>query len=200
VNATAGSAALSASNASAARWKLANLEAGTREEVIAAAEAVRTQLVAQRDRVEAELALLVIRSPMDGVVATKHVGDRLGAWLARGDTFVEIHDVSAFYAEVHVPASAPLDELEIGDRVALRAEGLPGAKLESRIERLQSPQDRASGARSDLVVVTTPFVMPEGRSGLRGHARLYGRERSLGYAFLYLPLQRLVRVSLWVLL
>ena len=42
--------------------------------------------------------------------------------------------------------------------------------------------------------------MPEGRSGLAGHARIYGRTRSLAYAKLYLPAERIVRVSLWALL
>lgn len=199
VNEASSDAAVSSSKASAARWKLASLKAGTREEVLAAAEAVREQLVAQRDRLTADLELLVIRSPIAGTVATKHLADTIGTRLEAGDTFAEIQDVSAYVAEIQVEASAPLEEVAVSDAVELRVSGMPHVVLASHVERTRNA-DGKGARRGPLVVVTAPFAMPEGRSGLAGHARIYGRRRSLAYGKLWLPTERVVRVSLWAML
>jgi putative peptide zinc metalloprotease protein len=197
-NATAGSAAASQSLASAARWRLASLEAGSREEVIAAAEAERDRLSAEVERAKAELALLTIRSPIDGVVATKHLDDRSHTRLERGETYIEIHDVTSFTAEIKLPPTAPIGELAIGDHIAMRAHAAPGEMIECKIDRIRDIVDPNS--RGGLIVVTTPFAIEGGRTGMVGHARLYGRERSLAYSKLYLPLERLVKVTLWALM
>jgi multidrug efflux pump subunit AcrA (membrane-fusion protein)/Zn-dependent protease len=188
----AGDASVSGSMANAARWELANMKAGTREEVIEAVEADRARLVAERDRARAESQLLTIRSPIDGIVTTKHLVDRISTRLAVGDTFAEVHDVSQYVAEIHLPASAPLAEIAVGDEIALRPAGLPNIEVACRIERTRED--------AGFVVVTTPFTLAEARSGMHGHARLYGRKRSLAYAKLWLPFQRVVRVSIWAIM
>jgi multidrug efflux pump subunit AcrA (membrane-fusion protein)/Zn-dependent protease len=188
----AGDASMSGSLANAARWQLANLEAGTREEVVAAAMADRARLVAEQDRARAESTLLTIRSPIDGIVTTKHLVDRISTKLAVGDTVAEVQDVSQFAAEIRLPASAPLDELAVGDEIALRPAGMPDIEITCRVERTR--QD------GGFVVVTSPFTLQAARSGMQGHARLYGRKRSLAYAKLWLPLQRVVRVSMWAIM
>lgn len=191
-----GAAAVSRSLASAAGWQLASLEAGARPEDIAAAEAQRTRLAAQLDHARAERALLTIRSPIDGVVATKHLEDRRYARLDRGDRFAEIHDVGAFVAEVPLSASSPLGELAAGDEIVLRPVGAPGEAIHCAVARLRDTVH----APGEIVAVTTPFATPVGRAGMVGHARLYGRRHSLAYAKLYLPLERVFRVELWSLL
>ncbi|TMQ18983.1 MAG: biotin/lipoyl-binding protein [Deltaproteobacteria bacterium] len=196
-----GSAAVSRSLASAAQWQLASLEAGARPEDIAAAER----------------ALLTIRSPIDGVVATKHLEDRRYARLERGDSFTEIHDVGAFVAEIPLSVGAPLAELAAGDEIELRSLGAPGEAIHCAIARLRDtvhapngrdgrddrdPISRAAldAGTGEIVAVTTAFATPIGRAGMIGHARLYGRRRSLAYAKLYLPLERVFRVELWGLM
>ncbi len=47
------------------------------------------------------------------------------------------------------------------------------------------------------MAVTSPFALDRPRSGLTGHARIYGAEHTLAYANVYLLVQRLVRVRLW---
>ncbi|HEU0037038.1 MAG TPA: PqqD family peptide modification chaperone [Kofleriaceae bacterium] len=203
---SAGSAAVSRSLASAAQWKLATLQAGSREEAIAAAEAERASLVAELERARQQRELLTIRSPLDGIVTTKYLEDRRLSRLERGATFAEIQDISSFVAEIRIPESAPLGELEVGDEVALRLEGLPGHDIECRIERIrdvaETKQDTKDETKStrELVFVTSAFQIADARSGMGGHARIYGHPRSLAYAKLYLPLQRVVRVSLWALM
>jgi hypothetical protein len=116
--------------------------------------------------------------------------------LAPGDLFAEVHDLGAVVAEVSLSSSDPLAEIAIGDEVALRAYGAPEGELRARIARFREAAQDAGGERQ-IVVITSPFALDRPVSGLTGHARIYGEERSLGYAKLYLPLQRLVRIRLW---
>ena len=199
-----GEAAVSRGTANAARWRLATLEAGTREEVIAAAEAVRTRLTAQLEHVRSDLARLVVRSPIDGVITTKRLAEHRFSQVGRGDVIAEVHDTSSFVAEIEVPGSAPLEEFAVGNTISLRLAGAPDVEIDSRIQRIRDSaetetQDDTRRMRG-LVVITEPFTTPDGRSGMGGNARLYGEERSLAYGKLYVPVQRLVRISLWALL
>ncbi|MEO7735705.1 MAG: HlyD family secretion protein, partial [Kofleriaceae bacterium] len=163
------------------------------------AEATRTRLAAQLAHARAEHELLTLRSPIAGVVASKHLEDRRFARIARGDPFAEIQDVSAFVAEIRLPQGAPLGELAAGDEIELRALAAPGEHMRCTIARIRGAVTVSgpSAEPGEIVAVTTPFATAAGRTGMVGHARLYGRRRSLAYAKLYLPLQRVFRVELW---
>jgi hypothetical protein len=60
-------------------------------------------------------------------------------------------------------------------------------------------RDATPSLDTHLVLITSPFAVAGGRAGMTGHARLYGKRRSLAYAAFYLPLQRLLRMRLWSL-
>jgi multidrug resistance efflux pump len=195
-DATGARAAVSAGAAGAARWSLSLLAAGARPEDIEVAEAEHARIASQLAHARAEVALLTLRSPIDGVVATPHLEDTRQVMLAPGDRLAEIHDLSAMVGEVALRPSEPLAELGVGREVALRLHGAPGDEILVRIERVRETAE-GSGADERIVVVTSPFAPIRPISGLTGHARIYGEERSLAYANLYLPLQRLIRVRLW---
>ena len=182
--------------AGAARWGLSLLEAGTRPEDVAVAEAERARIETQLAHLRADEALLTLRSPIDGVVATPHLEEKLQAMLAPGALFAEVHDLGAVVVEVSLSRRDPLAEIAIGDEVALRPHGAPHDEIRVRVERLREAAQEAGGEER-IVAVTSPFALDRPISGLTGHARIYGAEHSLAYAYLYLPLQRLVRVRLW---
>lgn len=191
---SAASAAEMGAKASVARLHLEVLEAGSREEDVAAAKAKRMQTLAQLDQLRADQRLLTLRSPIDGIIATKHLEYQTFSQLLPGATFAEVYNNHAFTAEISMSPSTPMAEIGIGDHVALRMTGSPDDDIEARIERVRSTDDSGQ-----LVVVTSPFTVERGKAGMSGHARLYGRQRSLAYSKLYLPLQRVVRVTLWAL-
>jgi putative peptide zinc metalloprotease protein len=179
-----------------ARWSLSLLEAGTRREDVAVAQGELARIESQLAHLRAEQELLTLRSPIDGIVATAHLEDKLQAMLAPGDLFAEVHDLSAVVAEVSLSRRDPLAELRIGDEVALRPYGAQGGAVRARVERLRAAaQD--SGGEQRIIAISSPFALDRPISGLTGHARIYGAEHSLAYANLYLLLQRLVRVRLW---
>jgi multidrug efflux pump subunit AcrA (membrane-fusion protein) len=182
--------------AGAAQWGLSLLAAGARPEDITAAEAERARVASQLAQLRSDEALLALRSPIAGVVMTTHLADKLQAMLAPGELFAEVHDLGNMVAEIPLAQGDPLSELAIGNEVALRAYGLPHGELHARIARFREVlQDK--GGEPRIVAITTPFALDSPISGLTGHARIYGARRSLAYAHLYLPLQRLLRVRLW---
>jgi multidrug efflux pump subunit AcrA (membrane-fusion protein) len=182
--------------AGAAEWGLSLLAAGARPEDITAAEAGHARVAAQLAQLHSDEALLTLRSPIDGVMITTHLEDKLQAMLAPGELFAEVQDLGSVVAEIPLAQSDPLAELAIGNEVALRAYGLSRDELRARIARFREvAQDK--GGQPRVVAITTPFVLDVAVSGLTGHARIYGERRSLAYAHLYLPLQRLLRVRMW---
>jgi hypothetical protein len=182
--------------ADAARWQLSLLQAGTRAEDIAVAEAECARLASQLAKLRGDEALLTLTSPIDGVVVTSHLTDRLQAMLAPGERLAEVHDLSAMVAEIALSPGDPLGEIAVDAEVALRPYGTPRSGIVTRIARLREATQDAGGERR-VVAVTAPFSPDRPISGLTGHARVYGADRSLAYAYLYLPLQRLLRVQLW---
>ncbi len=191
-----GRAATSADTATAARWSLSLLLAGTRREDLAVAEAELARLENQLAHLRTDDALLTLRSPIDGVVTTPHLADQLQAMLAPGDLFAEVHDLGAVFAEVPLSQRDPLAEIAVGDEVTLRPYGAPQDEVRARVERFRKIAQDAGGEMR-IVAVTSPFTLDRPLSGLTGHARIYGAEHTLAYANLYLLVQRLVRVRLW---
>ena len=183
--------------AEAARQDLALLEAGARPESIAQARAVLEALLARGEALETRRGRLTLTSPVAGIVVTPRPEERLGAAVKKGDLVVEIHDSSQVIAELQLGTTSPLGEIRPGDRVELRAHGVPDRELHTRLEWL-SPA-AASAPAGGLTAFTTPFAFAEGRQGMRGHARIHGERRMLGYALIYLPMRRLVDVDLWSL-
>ena len=195
-DAARGRASASAGTSGAMQWALALVTAGARREDIAAAEAVHARIASQLAHERAEQALLTLRSPIDGVVATPHLDDKLQMTLAPGDLFAEVHDLGAVVAEISLTLSDPLAEIEVGDDVRLRPYGAPYGEVSARVERFRELAEESGGERR-IVCITSPFALDRPITGLTGHARIYGADHSLAYSQLYLPLERMLRVRLW---
>lgn len=182
--------------AQVALQELALLEAGARPEAIAQARAALDALMARRDELETLHAKLTLTSPIAGIVVTPRPEERLGAAVKKGDLVVEIHDLDQVIAELQLGATSPLREVRPGDPVELRAEGVPDQELHTRLEWLPPAAPSPAGG---LTAFTAPFSFVGSRQGMRGHARIHGERRMLGYALVYLPMRRLVDVDLWSL-
>jgi multidrug efflux pump subunit AcrA (membrane-fusion protein) len=181
-------------NVDAARADLSLLEAGTQPERIAVADAARARIAGELAHLRAEAKLLTLTSPIAGVIATKHLEDKLHESLAPGDLFAAVHDPDVLIAELALAENDPLSELAVGDEVVLKPYGVPGADIRVRVARF-----RQAVADNRVVAVTTPFAFERPIAGLSGRARVYGNEHSLAYANFYLPVARIIRVQLWSL-
>ena len=193
-NTTAQQMAAQTGDVATARAELSLLEAGARPEATAAAEAERARIAGELAHLRAEAKLLTLTTPIAGVVATKHLEDKLHASLAPGDLFAAVHDPEVLTAELALAQNDPLSELAVGDEVVLKPYGVPGADIRVHVARF-----RTSVADNSVVAVTTPFAFERPIAGLSGRARVYGNEHSLAYANFYLPVARIIRVQLWSL-
>ena len=140
------------------------------EQALAAAEAELADL-------EAELALVgggagdqtVLRSPLDGVVASREVG--VGQAVDGQQVLFEVVDPSRVQAEVDLP-EAELGAVAVGAPVQLRLDALPEVVVEGRIAAVSPVLDPLSRTARARVLLDNP----DGR--LR--ANLYGRATVLG--------------------
>jgi multidrug resistance efflux pump len=183
--------------AGAAQGAVAILKAGPRAEDIKVAEAECARIDSQLEHLRTEESLLTLRSPIDGIVATPRLKGKLQMTLKPGDLFAEVHDVSSVVAEMALSPADPLSDIKVGDEVALRLYAAPYGEVAVRVDRFRLATTPDSDGERRVVVVTSPFVLDRPVSGLTGHARIYGEERSLAYAYFYLPVERLVHVTLW---
>ncbi|HLU67452.1 MAG TPA: HlyD family efflux transporter periplasmic adaptor subunit, partial [Kofleriaceae bacterium] len=192
----------------AARAELALLEAGSRPEEIAEAQAERDRVAAVVAQLRADEAALTLVSPIDGVVATNRVHELVQTHLDRGERLLEIHNDDRFVAELRLPPWAPLDHVGEGAPVVLRPFGAPDQEIECRVDRVRDAAETGAASSASgssiygdrpVVAITTPFSLPRARAGMEGRARVYGESRTLAYAHLYLPLKRLLSIELWSL-
>ncbi len=191
-----GREAKAAGTANAATAALALVENGPRAEEIRIAEADTATLMVELEHNRNDEERMLLRSPIDGTVVTKHLKGKLQTVLAAGDLVVEIHDQRSIIGEINLPPATPFDEIAIGNRARLRARAMPDEGIDTHVERIRQVVQKAGQATT---VMTAPFTLEHPVSGLSGHARIYGEKRSLAYAVIYLPLRRLIGVQLWSL-
>lgn len=188
--------ATSAGSANAARISLSLVEAGAREEEIAMVKAEQKSVASRLAHLRSDHDLLVLRSPIDGIVATPHLDQKLQDSLVAGGPFAVVHDLSAGVAEIALSQSDPLGEIGPNDEIELRLYGDPKTPIHVRVDR-----SREIPATNDepekVVIVTSSFHLDRLLSGVTGHARIYGAEHSLAYNYFVIPFHRLLRVRLW---
>jgi multidrug efflux pump subunit AcrA (membrane-fusion protein) len=133
-------AAEAESAAALARLKL--LEAGTRPEEIAEAEARLAAARAELDSAALNLQLCKIASPIDGVIT--QLAARQGMYVERTASVATIVDLSKVFMQVRIP-SAYLAQVKPGAAVDVRVASLPDTTFRGSIARIGGQADPATG-------------------------------------------------------
>ncbi|TMA78986.1 MAG: HlyD family efflux transporter periplasmic adaptor subunit, partial [Deltaproteobacteria bacterium] len=107
-----------------ARTRLDMLVAGSRPEEIEAAKAELAVLEADRARLEEELHLLAIASPIAGVVTTSKPREKVGQHVARGDVIADVHALRTVTAEIAV-SEKDISDVRVGQPIVLKARAYP---------------------------------------------------------------------------
>ena|GEM_PF-361522 len=133
-----------------ARAELAILEAGSRKEAIREMEAEVGRLEEKLRILEQQLQHLRIRSPIDGVVATPYLKNRIGEYVRKGDAFCRIVDMRL------VRVDLPIEEKEIADvqvdyPIVLKVRGYPKRSFEARVKAI-APVAQAGGTVRRIIV------------------------------------------------
>lgn len=179
------------------RARLRVLEAGNRPDSIAAMAQEVARAEAERDRLQGEIARLVLTARHAGVVTTPRVWEKVGEYVKPGDLIGEVHTVERLTAEISV-SERDIGEVRVGQRAALRLRAYPSRTFEGTVSRI-APAVVDSGWRGERnvrVEVDLPNTDNLLRPKLTGYARIdAGRRRALD--LLTRRFRRFIRVEFW---
>ena len=100
------------------------LKAGTRKEAIRAAEAEVAKLKEKLKILAQQQRYLKIRSPIDGVVTTPYLKNRIGEFLDKGSKFCDIVSEGTVIVEMPIPEKEIAD-VRLGYPIVLKVRGYP---------------------------------------------------------------------------
>lgn len=142
-----------------------------------------SELNRQRQRLEKTL----VRSPIDGLVATPHVEDSVGRDLKPGDIFAEVVDTSLANVDVSIDErDVPL--LRPGEKALLKLEGFPTRTFRGAVT-IVSPRGQIE---DDERVFYARLSVPNSdgliRAGMQGRSKIVTGWKPAGLVFFRRPL------------
>jgi multidrug efflux pump subunit AcrA (membrane-fusion protein) len=144
--------------AAQAEWKvaaakLAVMEAGTRPENIAQAEAKLAAAKAEVATQELALDLTTVKSPIEGIVT--QLPARQGMYIQPGATIATIMDLSSVFARFKIP-SACLSRLNEGAHVDVQILSLGEMKCDGVLTRIRKEADAQTGDVEAFASIANP--------------------------------------------
>lgn len=126
---------------------------------------------------------LVIRCPMDGIVASPNLGDKIGEHFRKGEVICVVIEPSELEAEITLP-ERQFARVRPGQPITLKARALPFQILHAQVERIAPivvvDKTESSGTVSCRISNETRLLKP----GMSGYARIGVGSRSLGSIWL----------------
>jgi multidrug resistance efflux pump len=191
--------AMAQEEAEEARARLRLLEAGSRPEEIEAAAAGLARLEGERQRLQEQLGLVDVRSPVTGVVTTPKPVELIGRYVKTGDLIVEVHALEAITAEIAVPEKE-IGDVGVGQRVVLRTRAFPEKSFQGRVTATApaAAQEAEETWRGKIVRVTTVIDNPDLvlKPEMTGNAKIYCGERRI-FDLVTRRIARYLRVEVW---
>ncbi|MEP6767576.1 MAG: GAF domain-containing protein [Acidobacteriota bacterium] len=128
---------------------------------------LRARIALEEDR----LARTQIRAPVEGVIVTPRIEERVGQFFARGAELCVIADVRTATAEVAVP-EADVARVSVGERVALKLNPYPTRGFAGTVTRVGSHVREEEKDR--FVIVEVKVDNPAGllKTGMLGQAKI----------------------------
>ncbi|MDW7772827.1 MAG: efflux RND transporter periplasmic adaptor subunit [Desulfobulbaceae bacterium] len=201
-----------------ARTNLALVKSGSRDEEIEALEAKLHRLELELEHARDNLSRTTLYSPIDGIVITPYISQKIGQRLEQGELFAVIEDTSKYIAEIEIPEK-DINEVKIGAEVKLRTWAEPLNTFKGRtvaigpvaydkslpmINRALSQRESLLSKkeilrdRGKVVRVLAEFAGSDAlpKSDITGYAKIKGEVRPVGLAFTRW-LRRLIFVEVW---
>ena len=190
-------AATLANELAQAKGRLAMLSAGSRPEEIAATAQAVARAVAERNRLEAEIARLVVTAPHGGVVMTPRLWEKVGSYVEPGDLVAEVHALDHLTATIDV-SERDIGEVQVGQPVALRLRAYPTRTFRGTVTRIAGAAADTGyiGERTVRVEVDLPNDKHALRPRMTGYARIHVGDRR-AVDVLTRRIRRYVRVEFW---
>ena len=123
------------------------------------------------ERARERLEKTVLRSPIDGRVATPHIEDFSGRSLNPGDTFAEVVDTSHANVDIAID-EVDLARLKSGQRAAIKLEGLPNRTFRAPVALVSPKAELVGSERFFFARVVVPNQAGLIRSGMQGRGKV----------------------------
>jgi putative peptide zinc metalloprotease protein len=154
------------------------LMAGSRKEQIQITEASVKKLEEKLNLLTKELEHLKILSPIDGVIATPHLKNKIGEYLDKGVLFCEIVSEGVVIVEMPVPEKEIAD-VRLGYPITIKVRGYPSRSFEARVKSIAPVALETKGVRQ--VTVQGELPNPDGvlKSGMTGVGKILCGKRMI---------------------
>jgi multidrug resistance efflux pump len=178
-----------------ANSELKILQAGSRRESIRAVQSQVSKLQEKLNILGREMELLKIRSPIEGVVATSYLRNRIGEFLDLGDAFCEIVSEGTVIVEMPVPEKE-IGEVRMGFPITMKVRGFPERWYEAHVSSI-APVAAANGS-ARTVIVQGQLENPDGglKAGMTGVGKILCGERMI-FEILSRRMIRWLRTEFW---
>ena len=130
-----------------------------------------------RDRERLDKTLL--RSPIDGVVATPRIEDTVGRSLNPGDTFAEVVDTAQANVDVAID-ERDVTLLRPGDKAAVKLEGFPNRTFRGQVLIISPKAQVENDEHVFYARVDVPNAAGLIRSGMQGRSKIVSGWRPVG--------------------
>jgi putative peptide zinc metalloprotease protein len=162
-----------------AQSELKILMAGSRKESIEAVQANVAKLEEKLNILQQQLDQLRIRSPIDGVVSTPYLKNRIGEYIEKGKLLCQVVDVRQVNVDIPVPEKEIAD-IAPGLLIILKVNAFPKESFMARVKTI-SPVT-VEGALERRVVIRGELANTDGRmkAGMTGVAKILCGRRLIG--------------------
>ncbi|RKF13561.1 HlyD family efflux transporter periplasmic adaptor subunit [Roseovarius spongiae] len=150
---------------------------------------------AAADLAAARLDRLTVTAPIDGLIVSGDLSQRIGAPVARGDTLFEVAATDGWRLRIDV-SEYDLGLVAPGQEGRAVLAGLPDTPVPFRVESIAAVSDPGEGENRFRVDATVSAPPPGLRPGLEGIAKIAAGETTLAHAWLRGTLVR-ARLLLW---
>jgi putative peptide zinc metalloprotease protein len=183
-----------------AEGKLRVLLAGSRPEEIEAIEAEIARLDVQHHYLQDQLDRVNLLSPIDGVVTTPKLKEKIGQHVNKGDLVATVHALKTVIAEISV-SEKEISDVKVGQVVILKARAYPQRIFEGKVTAIAPTVTKGKDENKQIdrtVTVTTQLDNADLllKSEMTGTAKIYcGKRRMLD--LVTRRLARYLRVEFW---
>lgn len=182
-----------------AKGKLKVLLAGSRQEEIEALIASIKSLQSHEELVKEQLKLLTVVSPIDGVVTTHKLKEKIGESVKKGDLITEVYELQTVMVEIAVPEKE-IGDVSVGQKVFVKARAYPRLTFEGEVIKIAPVATKSAEqwVNDRYILVTTQLDNSAGllKPEMTGNAKIYCGEYRL-FDLLTRRIVRYLRVEFW---
>lgn len=135
-------------------------------------------------------------APVDGIILTPRIEEKIGSLLKKGEEFCEMADMRKARALIDIE-EGDTGYLKAGQQVRLKLNAFPTQKFYGTVTRLGAELTQRESSRYFRIEAQIQAAEPLLKSGMVGKAKVDAGYRSVGYVLLRKPF-RFIWKKLWV--